>query len=369
MKEEPRIVQIAHGKLIPQYSSAYAMRCIRYLSSFRSRVVFTTGGLIFHDETQNKIKQYRSILMTILAFLRGGRRLEIYLSRGKFVRKRYLNDLFTAVNEAEIVIFEGPWQYYLVKNLLEGKLVIYDAHNVEASLRRGDPWESYTKTLEQDLVKRSDHIITVSEEDKATFISFHGKETDKISCIPEGYERPACTWNGSSSKEIVFIGSAYLPNLEAAIIVIGLAEKMPHMTFKIIGSVCSSLKRKKVPKNVRLLGVIDEPEKEKEICNSLLAINPVSSGSGRNLKMLDYISHGIPIITTEIGARGFPLNIKETFSICNIEEFPEEIAIATKDLEKLKFDSSIMLKYAEGLNYQNTIEDTRALIKSLMDKV
>ena len=368
MTRDFRIVQVAHGRLIPQYSSAYALRCIRYLSHFKNRLVLSTGGLIFHDEEREGVKQYRSIIMTGLAFLKGGRALEIYLSKGKFLRKKYLKDLFSAVKNSKVVVFEGPWQFYLLRDVLEEKVVIYDAHNVEASLRKGTRYEEYTEKLESALVKRADHVITVSEEDASLMSTLYGKDIRSVTPIPDGFENPACTWAGSESKDVVFIGSAYMPNLEAAKNVIMIAGQKPEYNFKIIGSVCNSLKKRSIPSNVKLLGIIDESTKEKEICTSFLALNPVERGSGVNVKMLDYISHGIPIITTEIGTRGFEAEIKETFTICNINDFSGAIESAQNNKQSLKNKSFQMLQYSKGLNYEKTRESAAELIRTLVDE-
>ena len=84
IKRELKIVQICHGKLIPEYVSAYALRCRRYLEKFSSKSAFSVGGLIFKDESRNGVYQFRSLVMTGLAYLKGGRSLEILLSKGKF---------------------------------------------------------------------------------------------------------------------------------------------------------------------------------------------------------------------------------------------------------------------------------------------
>ena len=365
MTDDSKILQVAHGKLIPEYSSAYALRCVRYLSDFKNRLVLSTGGLIFHDEKYNQIKQFRSILMTGMAFLKGNRSLEIYISKGKWVRKKYLNTLFKAVEDSDIIIFEGPWQYYLVMDQLNDKIVVYDAHNVEALLRKGNIWEEYTSKLEAALVQRSDRIITVSEEDGHLLQQLYGKSSDEIYCIPEGFEKPSCTWEGIGSREIVFIGSAYLPNQQAAENVIELARQLPDFTFKIVGSVSSSIKKRGLPENVRLLGILDEKSKEKEICKSFLALNPVTMGSGRNLKMIDYISHGVPVITTEIGSRGFSQEIKGLLLIRDLEGFGNTIKECANNAETFKTISRKMRQYAMENGYDLTRSRAVSLIKSL----
>ena len=369
MKSENIVIQVAHGRLIPSYSSAYSKRCVRYLSNLENRMIFTTGGLIFHDEESDGIKQYRSILMTGLALLKGGRSLEILLSKGKWLRKRYLKDLRSAVEKSHVIVFEGPWQFYLLKDLLAGKIVVYDAHNVEYLLRKNSPWENYTRKLESELVRRADHIVTLSDDDVNSFIELYGKENYMVTGLAEGYERPICTWNGVISRELIFIGSAYVPNLEAANNIVSIAHILPEYTFKIVGSVCNSLRKWNLPENVKLLGVLDDIAKEKEICKSFLALNPVLTGSGRNTKMIDYISHGIPIITTETGARGFSPEIRRFFDIGEPNEFPALIRKAETNGNLLLEKSSGMIDYAQKNDYEKTMQKSVKLFQSLFEKL
>ena len=361
------IVQLCHGRIIPPYSSAYGLRVRRYLSSFNSRIILSVGGLVLHDEKENEAVQYRSLLMTGIAYLKGNRALEILLSKGSFLRGKYLNTAMKRISCAKIVIFEGPWQFYLFREKLEEKIVIYDSHNIESKLRKGNPWEGYTFKLEQELINRSDMIITVTESDKEEMINLYNASTDKIICIPEGFMTTNQKWCGIDSKEFVFIGSAYLPNIEAVKNLILIAKEFPDFKFKIIGSVCDSIKKRGTPKNVEFLGIVDEFRKEKEICSSLAALNPVTSGSGRNLKMNDYISYGVPIITTEIGARGFDQTLKDHFIISDIAGFPERIRDLKGTADNLLSNSAFFIKYAESNNYKATIDKAFEEISSLLN--
>ena len=360
------MLQIAHGKIIPEYSSAYALRCRRYLDKFPERRILSVGGLILKDKVENFTSEYRSLIMTIMAVLKGNRSLEIFLSKGKYLRKKYLKALKSTIPEFDIIIFEGPWQYPLVRDQLHGKLIVYDAHNMESALRKGNYWEKYTLEIEKQLSDRADLIITVSEDDRIKISDIYNISMDKIVSIPEGFELPKETWKGISN-EIVFIGSAYGPNIDAGKEVIEMAKSLPNYTFKIIGTVCNSLPRK-VPGNVKLLGMIDDIRKETELCSSFLALNPVKVGSGRNLKMNDYIAHGIPVITTEIGSRGFSQEIVDNFFIADIGDFINKIReISSLDAE-LHQRSKAMVDYAKNNNYEKTKTKSYDAIMKILNR-
>jgi glycosyltransferase involved in cell wall biosynthesis len=78
-------------------------------------------------------------------------------------------------------------------------------------------------------------------------------------------------------------------------------------------------------KNVYLLGQISEEEKREIFKISDIALNPMLGGSGTNIKVLGYLSAGIPTITTPTGARGLDLIDQEHALICDISDFPKKI--------------------------------------------
>jgi len=78
-------------------------------------------------------------------------------------------------------------------------------------------------------------------------------------------------------------------------------------------------------KNVYLLGQISDEEKTDILKIVDIAINPMMSGSGTNIKVLGYLSAGIPTITTPTGARGLDLIDREHVLICDLMDFPKKI--------------------------------------------
>ena len=74
-----------------------------------------------------------------------------------------------------------------------------------------------------------------------------------------------------------------------------------------------------------LLGQVSDEEKKEILKISDVAINPMISGSGTNIKVLGYLSAGIPTITTPMGARGLELIDQQHALICDIADFPQKI--------------------------------------------
>ncbi len=331
--DEPKIVQICHGKIYPPYVSAYALRANNLLTGYNTTIV-STGGMIIKDNFINNIREYRSLLTTLYAAIKGNRYFEIAVSRGQFMRRKYTDSVKSIISESDIVILEGPWQYYLFKSSLEDKYVVYDAHNVESLLRKENKYYAYTVELEKGLVNDSNLILSMAAPDMDYFINYFQAKNIFLETIMLG--GITFQWNGENSRNIVFIGSIYKPNIDAVNFILGIARQLPEFQFNIIGNV--NLHRfPHVPGNVKFYGMLTEDAKNKILSSSILALNPVFEGGGRNVKMVDYIMHGIPIITTEIGARGFSeYNINKAFIVDSGENYVSIIKELTSNKEILE---------------------------------
>jgi FkbM family methyltransferase len=233
--------------------------------------------------------------------------------------------------EADGVIFSHPWMYSCVRDVVResGKLIIYDSQNCEAVLRAkllgdnefGSCLAQNVKWIEGLLCEESDLVLACSEEDKQTFGEMFGVKPQKIIVVPNGVNvraiRPASPTARARARQnlavegfvALFIGSAYPPNLEAiGMILQQLAPANPEVTFVLVGGVSERAivegVAPQIPSNVRLLGVVSDAERNEAYAAADMAINPMFTGSGTNIKMLDFLAAGLPTITTPIGARG-----------------------------------------------------------------
>jgi glycosyltransferase involved in cell wall biosynthesis len=110
--------------------------------------------------------------------------------------------------------------------------------------------------------------------------------------------------NQIGQRAVVFLGSAHIPNIEAALFIVDeLAPNCRNIKFHILGSVCNALPR--TADNIKLWGIVDEETKSAIMQSCALAVNPIFSGSGSNVKLADYIGNGLFVLTTEFGKRGY----------------------------------------------------------------
>jgi glycosyltransferase involved in cell wall biosynthesis len=197
--------------------------------------------------------------------------------------------------------------------------------------------------LERELCKFAHLVLTCSHEDRVSFNRLYGIPFEKMRVFPNGtftnrvtpatpeqkaFARKAL--NLGPSPVVFFIGSNYIPNGEAAAFIAdSLAPVLPDMLLVIAGGVCESLAGRPLPFNLRLLGLLDEDARQMWLHASDIAINPMFGGSGTNVKMLDYMAAGLPIVTTPVGARGL-----ETSDRAFVQSAPGEFAHRLNELSR-----------------------------------
>ncbi len=241
----------------------------------------------------------------------------------------YIAAASEAARDADAVVFSHPWIYPLVRESLDParQLIVYDSHNVEGLLRMellDDGGGAGTRVVrdvirvEFELCHAANLVLTCSHEDRIAFNRLYGVPYERMRVIPNGtFTRrltPATAEQKAAARRTLgvgpapvalFIGSNYAPNARAAsFIAETLAPVSPHILFVVAGGVSKSLEESPKPFNLRVTGIVSEDEKSLWLHASDIAINPMFGGSGTNIKMLDFMSAGLPIVATPIGARG-----------------------------------------------------------------
>jgi len=249
---------------------------------------------------------------------------------------------------ADVVIHESPFTVPYDHHLgRDGIPRIYNSYNVEADLARqmlrgdaGAEAADFIEDLERHLLEHSAIVFATSADDRDTFVHRYGVDACKIYLAPNGFDEaavpPVPSERVQNSSSVVFLGSNHPPNVEALdFIATRLAPASPLLKFDIIGSVCKAYSGE-VPENVNLRGFVTAEEKTELLNTCAAAINPLFSGAGTNLKMLDYMAHGVPIVTTSIGARGLELVDGQDVVIAEPDRFALALAAITRDSAKSK---------------------------------
>lgn len=265
--------------------------------------------------------------------------IDISFSKLGQLSEAYLAEAREAISWSDVVVFSHPWIFPLVAgDIQSGKPVIYDSQNVESFLRGQilDLNNSSARKLlsevimaEDALGQRANLVMACSQEDLLRFNRIFEWPCTKMRVVPNGVFTEVAP---EAQEEItktrahfglrdaavcgVFIGSAYGPNVDAAnFIVREIAPRFPDHDFLIVGGVGQAINATSLP-NVHVTGQVDEIEKRCLLSAATYGLNPMLSGSGTNIKMFDMMSYGLPVFTTEVGARGITYSGHPPFILC-----------------------------------------------------
>lgn len=251
---------------------------------------------------------------------------------------------------ADLIIHEFP--YMLDYDFLFGidrRPRIYDSHNVESDLV-AQMWKgpsagkylSLVGDLERRLVTQSDACFAVSAVEARRFVAKYAIAPSKFTLIENGVVPEEFRTHQESRigpPVALFFGSLHPPNIEAArYIVTELAPQFPAVQFVIAGN-CLPASYPDQPSNVRCLGKVDDSRRLALFAESDIALNPMASGAGTNLKALEYLAAGLPMISTPLGARGLDLIDNDHALLAELDQFPTA-------LRKLAADSALRRRLA-----------------------
>jgi len=240
----------------------------------------------------------------------------------------------------------GIWAAKLIIRLLRKKIpIVYDAHNVESNFIMETFANNlaysrlerliiplYTKFLERTICKYV-HIISVSSEEKNTFVKRYKLKKEKVTVIPSGchlLELPDKNYKNdvkegfgiNSDKLIVFFHGLFShpPNKEAfekieSYIAPRFKKINERALFVLAGTKLPRFKRE----NILSLGFVKDLYKILSVAD--IAIVPLTRGAGTKLKILDYLCMGLPIVTTKKGIEGIDAkNYEHAIIVSDVNE-------------------------------------------------
>lgn len=262
-------------------------------------------------------------------------------------KNRYHERYLELYSQSDIIIHESPYMlHYDLFFGLDHKPRIYNSYNYESNLIsqmwKGPNAEKYISMIqgaERTLVQSCALVFATSEEEREAFSQTFGRRKEDILLAPNGievskYERLRSERRGNLRKKAFFIGSAHPPNLEAVHFLIDdVAPACPDVDFYIAGK-CSTSMECDVP-NIHLMGLVSEEEKDDLFATSDVAVNPMFSGAGTNLKTLEFLSAGIPMVSTYTGVRGLGLTEKKHYVHAEWEDFAEKLNELLHDPEHM----------------------------------
>lgn len=248
------------------------------------------------------------------------------------------------IRNHDIIQFEGVSFGDLAGKIPKEKIVVYDAHNVEADYESGESRGQWArsisvkriKSLEEKLARQSDCILTCSQENSDRLADLYQIALDKCVVIPNGIhvdhnhaplsneevqeKFPAFF---SFQQRAIFTGSDVAHNREAVrFIVESLAPELRKTCAFLFKGQCGNRFRHHTATNLFFDPEPGHVGHYADACT--VALNPVTLGSGTSLKVLDYLAHQIPVLSTHFGMRGFE-DIRPIVTISDLADFGKHL--------------------------------------------
>lgn len=241
----------------------------------------------------------------------------------------FISRIIRSVDESDVVQIEqqssGGLLIPLIKKVLR-KPVVVDCHDVFQALR-----VQHTSTLrrmletflEKLVYKNADLLLVVSDNEKNFLISA-GFGKRKIEVVPNGVDTKLYTKSYEQNKTrekyglegvktVIFVGNLdYVANREAvqalsSVIAPKVLAKVKNAKFLVVGK---SQARMELP-GLTFTGFVDNLSDLLSVSD--VAVAPLFHGSGTRLKILEYLSSSLPVVSTSIGAEG--LYVKDSVNI------------------------------------------------------
>jgi len=271
-----------------------------------------------HVEAESRVEAHAGIPVTDIAAA-----MLIDLS------PEYLAELGAAVVGANLVILAHPYLFPALKMVAPELPYIYDSHNNEVELKRellpatsvGLDLVDVVSAVEDAAVAHGTVTVCSPQE----LMTYSGRSLSAPVLIANGADLDRMAFTDLANREnnlrrwrerwihsrgfdfahlAIFVGSWHPPNLNATESILDVASSRPDTLFLIAGSQCEYFNGRQLPANVVMRGRVSDRELVHLLATADVALNPMRSGAGTNLKILEYFAAGVPVVSTEIGARG-----------------------------------------------------------------
>jgi polysaccharide biosynthesis protein PslH len=221
----------------------------------------------------------------------------------------------------------------LVRALQPDAHIVFDDHNAEAALQErafrtdlGEPgrWPAalYSwlqvgrlQRFERWACTAADRVVAVSEADRASLEALLGRGGPPVTVVPNAidvarYQEPL---PGELPRfDVVFSGKMdYRPNVDAMLwfadeIWPRIREARPETAWAIVGQQPHRrLARLKGLPGVTVTGRVEDVRPY--LAGATVYVMPFRMGSGTRLKLIEAMAVGVPLVSTPLGAEGFPV--------------------------------------------------------------
>jgi len=228
---------------------------------------------------------------------------------------------------------------YLVRAHALRARVLYDTVDLHwvrfgrAAELSGDPHDraqaEWFRRLEGLVCANADVILAITREEQETLErEWPGV---RVEVVPNIHSVVAASPPWSERRDLMFIGGfEHKPNVDAMQWFVGevlplVRERLPEVVLNIVGSRADEKVGGLASPAVRVLGYV--PDVEPLFGGSRVFVSPLRYGAGMKGKVGQSLGHGLPVVTTSVGAEGMMLADGENALVADdARSFAETVA-------------------------------------------
>ena len=269
---------------------------------------------------------------------------------GDEIRHRTPDRLRELVERADVVLVEEFWQVSAVKELAVGTPVVYSTQSVGTDYLdgvAGKPFGEWfldrARHVERAAIASADAIVCEHAADERELRDSFGA-TGPVFVVPNAVradEVRDSTEPSAAGRRIretygigpgvmvgLFVGSATDFNADAAERLVETAGRLEargaDIEILLVGSVGEAVDA--TFDNVHAPGYVEDLEAYYDAAD--IGLNPLTWGTtptGSNIKMIEYLSRGLPVVSTPYGASGYDLTDGENVVVADDEGFTDAV--------------------------------------------
>jgi glycosyltransferase involved in cell wall biosynthesis len=326
------------------------------------RILAVSYDIPCPDQSSGELRFY-----TLLSLLARGHEVEFY---SKDRQGPAVSEAVTNLERLGVTIKHGPFEsllsesnydvvlfefYFVAQGLIDlvrvwlpyAKIIVdsVDVHfhrlrsksRLTGSISDHDEAEK-VRDLELAVYGDADLVLTVTDDDTAVLRN-EGLTTE-IFVIPNIHVMfPLSERLTTDRLELIFIGSyKWSPNVDAMIhfckdVLPLLRERIPKLRLRVVGSSPNDEIKALAAEDVEIIGYV--PETSIYLLSSDISIAPLRYGGGMKGKIGEAMAHGLPVITTSVGAEGFGFSAGSDVLIADSPaEFCEAVLALWNDKER-----------------------------------
>jgi len=258
--------------------------------------------------------------------------------------------LTRALADHTVVMLEHPYWYDRIAGQMQaGHVLVLDAHNIEsalyAELAGGGALDRALlrrlETIEGRAMRAAQAVFFCSDNDRDNACKRFGLNRAHTHIAPNGVDTrevvPGDAVARAAAKQelglgerpvALFVGTDWRPNVEAVRRLFDIARALPEVTFVAAGSVARAFPGGGSP-NLLLPGFVGSLAPWLTAAD--IALNPMLSGSGSNLKLFEYLAAGLPVVSTPFGLRGLEPDTRSAVVSIEIEGFATAVRALLAD--------------------------------------